>query len=245
MSKGYCKAWRSSWEHNVFDSLLEASIWNFLYQNAFYEGGIRRMGGIDHNLRRGQIVVSLRFLAEGFNTNKNFIDKLLKRLEKHDMIRTQVGTRGTIVTICNYSKYQDSKTQVGTLDRSEVGTDTGTNKKEDNKYNEYNKDNKVYISEFETLWQSYPTTRPKGSKKEALKKYTNIRKKGTNHEEIKNGIERYAKYCQATTCYNQHFTTWINQDGWKEQWEYSEDKNKKASYSDTLFAAAVKASEND
>ena len=98
-------------------------------------------------------------------------------------------------------------------------------------------------TEFEMLWKIYPSAKPKGNKQQALKKYIKIRK-DTDYEEIRNGLGRYAEYIQATGSYNQHCTTWFNQEGWKDGWEYTENKDTKTGYLDTLIVAARKTSEN-
>jgi len=64
--KGWVYAYRKAWTHPAFNNLREAAIWNFLYQNAFWEDGDRNFNGYTFQLKRGQIVVSISFLAKGF-----------------------------------------------------------------------------------------------------------------------------------------------------------------------------------
>ena len=103
----------------------------------------------------------------------------------------------------------------------------------------------IYITEFENLWISYPDKKPKGDKQRALKKYTTLRNKGTSHEEIRDGLSRYNTYCTETGSFNKHCTTWLNQDGWKADWEFTTSNNHATpSYTDTLLDIARQVSEN-
>ncbi len=104
--KGYCYAYRSAWTHPAFNDLREAAIWNFLYQNAFWEDGVRNFNGSTFNLKRGQIVVSIRFLAQGFGISEKGARGVIQKLEKLGMVVKQGASKGTVITICNYDTYQ-------------------------------------------------------------------------------------------------------------------------------------------
>lgn len=106
MSRGYCLAHRQAWTHEAFKDLREASVWNFLYQNAFWEDGERLFNGRFFQLKRGQIVVSISFLSNGFHMSERSIRTLLKTLNKLRMIDMQTTNKATIITICNYNEFQ-------------------------------------------------------------------------------------------------------------------------------------------
>lgn len=106
MSKGYCLAYREAWTHPAFNDLREAAIWNFLYQNAFWEDGERNFNGYTFQLKRGEIVVSTSFLAKGFGMTEKGVRVVIQKLEKLGMLGKRGASRGTIITICNYDKYQ-------------------------------------------------------------------------------------------------------------------------------------------
>lgn len=235
MSKGFCKAWRSSWTHNAFDCLLEASIWNYLYQNAFYEDGTRRMNGIDYDLKRGDILISLRFLATGFKTNKNFIAKFLKRLEDRKMISTQAGTRATIVSICNYNKYQATGTQAGTPD----GTHIGTNKKEGKESNEVKKetiDERILF--FDDFWDVFPRQR-RGSKQNAKKAYIKaIKEKRATEQQILQGAKNYGQSDEVARGYAKGTAAWLNDNRWANDYS-KKPTTAKTSYMDDLQRASI------
>lgn len=133
---GYCLAYRNSWTHPAFKDLREAAIWNFLYQNAFWKDGDRQFNGYTFQLKRGQIVVSMRFLAQGFGMTEKGARVVIQKLEKLGMVVIQGATKGTIITICNYDKFQSNEKTEGNQQgkpRANEGRSKGANKNEVNK----------------------------------------------------------------------------------------------------------------
>jgi hypothetical protein len=133
---GYVLAYRGAWSHPVFNNLREAAIWNFLYQNAFWKDGQRNFNGQLFDLKRGQIVVSVSFLASGFVMTEKGVRVVIQKLEKQGMIIVNGASRGTIITICNYDKFQQIKNPEGQPEgnqRASRGRAEGDNKKQLNK----------------------------------------------------------------------------------------------------------------
>lgn len=130
---GYCLAYRNSWTHPAFKDLREAAIWNFLYQNAFWKDGDRQFNGHTFQLKRGQIVVSISFLAKGFGMTDKGVRVVIQKLEKLGMVVTQGANRGTIITVCNYDKFQANNKTEGEQEgkqRANRGQTEGDNKNE-------------------------------------------------------------------------------------------------------------------
>jgi hypothetical protein len=83
-----------------------------------------------------------------------------------------------------------------------------------------NKNNNI-TTEFETLWSLYPR---KIGKPKALKAYEKARKSGATFEEVKQGIEAYRRQIEALktdTEYIKHGSTWFNNEGWKDDYNYN------------------------
>jgi len=142
---GYCLAYRKAWTHPAFKDLREAAIWNFLYQNAFYEDGERNFNGHVFHLKRGQIVTTPRFLAKGFGMTEKGARVVIQKLEKLGMLVKQGASKGTIITICNYDKYQLSGRAEGDQEgkqRAIKGRSKGANNKKETK-EERNKMEKI------------------------------------------------------------------------------------------------------
>jgi len=97
---------------------------------------------------RGELVASLRYLAERWTWSKNKVDSFMKLLEHERMItrRTPKGTSQTIVTICNFDCYNFISDTAGQfLGQHEDSTDTtpGQHKDKTNTVNKVKKVNKV------------------------------------------------------------------------------------------------------
>ena len=225
---GYCLAYRRAWTHDAFNDLLEAAIWNFLYQNAFYEDGERTFNSVVYYLKRGQIVTTPRFLAEGFRISESNARRVIQKLIKLKSIETQTTTKATIITICNYDKYQlPQKTDEDQTDdqtKNKQKTNDANNNKRINKGT--NKERKLYIDQFEEFWEEYPR---KLDKKKAKSKFIGLSKKGVDYEEVIAGATKYKQYCQANNTlreYIKHPTTWLNGECWKNEYTFAKKKEK-------------------
>lgn len=216
-SNGYCLAYRKAWNHDAFNDLLEAAIWNFLYQNAFYEDGDRTFNGVVYYLKRGQIATTPRFIAKGFRITESNARRVIQKLIKLKSIETQTTTKATIITICNYDKYQLS------LKTNDDQSDNQTkNKRKTNDANN-NKGTKETINElnkyFDQFWKEYPR---KLGKKEAKLKFYGLSKKGIDYEKIIRGATTYKQHCKANTTaleYIKHPTTWLNGECWEDEYK--------------------------
>jgi hypothetical protein len=213
--------------------LLSAATWKA--RTVFVDG--RRVA-----LLRGQAAHSIRFMAEAWGWPKSNISRFLDALKTETMIETQSGTGITIITICNYDKYQ----RVSLPDRDTDGTPTGTkvgherDKEEDR---EYRKEDLVLFPVVEK-----PTPKPSGmdpsfgqfysayprrqSKQDAIKAYAQVRKAGVSHEAIMRGLERAKR--SDSRFREQRFTplpaSWLRAGGFEDDTAAPQEDWKKAAY---------------
>jgi hypothetical protein len=129
-SAGTVNVSRSIWKDAAFKAQpfteREAFLW--MIMEASYRTREKRLGNTIFSLNRGQLVTSIRFMAEAWKWEKSTVDRFIQRLKKRDMIGTLSGTDGTVITICNYSLYQDSAADSGTPEnrkRDTSGTPAG------------------------------------------------------------------------------------------------------------------------
>lgn len=162
-------------------------------------------------VKRSQLLTSVRKLSERWKWNKDKVLKFLRLLESDGMIKRESDKFRTLITIENYTFYQDStdteQTHQGTPQGTVDGHQAATN-------NNDNNDNNIYIcpkttdksaideqlkADFETLYKSYPK---KVGKTKAFPRYkawvTNGRKvNGKNvkltNRQIWDAIARYKK----------------------------------------------------
>ena len=130
---GFFTMHRSVLEHPLFEGdSARLGAWLWLVGNACWKPTRVKIKGSIVQLERGEMSYSVRFLAEAWGWSKSRVDRFLCDLRAENMIetRSKIGTdRGhkagqgqSIISICNYSKYQDARD--GSRDNS--GTTSGT-----------------------------------------------------------------------------------------------------------------------
>ncbi len=81
-------------------------------------------------LKRGSLLTSDSELCRMFGLSRNATRRCLKLLEKTQTITMERDKLGTVITICNYSKYQcvenEQETTPGTTPGTTIGTTPGT-----------------------------------------------------------------------------------------------------------------------
>jgi hypothetical protein len=228
------------WLDNPFFQKAEYSerdAWQWMIGEAAYEDCRISVNGRPFDLGKGQLYSSIRFMAQKFQWSTGRVTRFLERLREWGMVDTAVDTGQNLITICNYSKYQDRKTDADTpVDTAvETPTDTVTDtpvdtnkknlktkelKKELDIHREFFLDGNEYTPEmlFELFWNDFPDGKAKGNKAKAKEKFIKLLKSGENHENIIRGTRGYRNFCQAEGHYNQHCITWLNQRGWEGEW---------------------------
>ena len=92
--------------------LLDRAMWTWLLCRASHKD----TSGYEKNLRRGQLLTSLRQMQDAMKHHKGYVinkpDKdtvrrALRRLCEARMIATQKTTRGLLITIVQYGRYQN------------------------------------------------------------------------------------------------------------------------------------------
>ncbi len=141
--RGYVKVPRAlfqtaEWEEKRRFSRFEAEI--SLYEQAAYtDGRLVHVRGVDILLRRGQLVATVRTLAEKWGWSPSAVDRFLRKMRdsRRDDIRIDVETlKGTVasrITICNYDCCDDEVDESETTDGTQPETADGT---ADGTYNE-------------------------------------------------------------------------------------------------------------
>ncbi len=146
----------------------------------------------------------------------------MKGIVKDNMIGTTKGTHGIVVTICNYSLYQDSKNYEGQDEgqgesQSEGQDEIPTTGKERAEYKRrINKEkNNKYIDHFDAFWKSYPR---KVSKVAAEKLFIKLKTDDAMLTSILTALEKQKSSKQwQDKQYIPHPTTWLKQQRWTDE----------------------------
>jgi len=130
---GFVRIYRSILENPAFRDIGEAMFFAFLVLKANWRGGERRYDERVYKLERGDLVLGERKLAEGFGWTRKKVRGVISRLEATDMITRKWAQHGDqrapVITICNYSYYQDVK-EARNQGRAQAGPKVGPPKKE-------------------------------------------------------------------------------------------------------------------
>lgn len=129
----------------------------------------------------------------------------------------------------------DNRDQI--IENKEEEIDIDPDKEKKKKKKKKKKDNEIppkqLEEEFETLWKLYPR---KNSKKDALRHYKTSRNKGTEYNDVLNGLYAFLDYIKVNKIeiqYIKHGSTWFNQECWNDDYSLI---NKKRTLKDISMA---------
>lgn len=103
---GYLLLYRDIERHWVWKDGLMAHRWLDLVIQAEYRNRTVFIGGAKVDLKRGQLATTTRMLMARWRTNAKMVLKVLDIFEQDKMIRCKKNSEMTLITICNFDKYQ-------------------------------------------------------------------------------------------------------------------------------------------
>jgi hypothetical protein len=155
---GYILMHRGWQDNPIFDrqEYSRRDAWAWLIESASWKPGRVRVKGDMIDLQRGELCFAQRFLAEKWGWSKSRVDRFLKLLCAESMIevRTKNGATAdhaagqgqSIITICNYDRYQAPEgTERGNVE-PQSGATAGqqrTKEEEGKEYTSVSKDTSV------------------------------------------------------------------------------------------------------
>lgn len=172
---GWVKLNRSVAEHWVWKEkpYSKGQAWVDIILSANHKAAKMALKGKVINLERGQQARSEITLADTWGWSRGKVRRFLKTLESDSMIVQQTSHATSIITVCNYSIYQDglptSDTADSTTDGTGVGTTDGQHTVHKQECNNEKKKKKT------TLSSKNPTYRPDAEKTYKSKKGRNLK----------------------------------------------------------------------
>lgn len=103
---GWVKSYRLRYDHWLEEDLLARSVLDVLVRWANYEDSPSNAKII---LKRGQCATSAYELSKRFKLGRMRIRRVLELLQERSVINLHSNPHGTIVTICNYDRYQSNE----------------------------------------------------------------------------------------------------------------------------------------
>lgn len=120
---------RGVFDHPLFapEPFTEREAWIWLLSAAAWRSTRVRAGRAVVTLERGQCAFALRFMARRFKWSDSRVRRFLKRLENDAAVTTLATHETTLITICNYGKYQFGR-RVGDA-RTDAQTDASATRR--------------------------------------------------------------------------------------------------------------------
>lgn len=119
---GWIKIYRDLSDHWLAKHPEKLGWWVLLLLEVEHEDRKMLVGNQLIEVKRGQVVASLSFLAELWQTSKKTADRFLSLLIEDQMLTRSVTRQVSVLTICNYESYQDKQMEVRHDARHEVDT---------------------------------------------------------------------------------------------------------------------------
>lgn len=226
---GFIAVHRSIWEHRLFsDSTFgEIEAWLWLVSSAVWKDCKVRSGNSMVELKRGQLLFATRFLAKRWKWSHTTTVRFLNLLENETMIGTQPTRQATLITICNYDKYQLEGNAGGTQNGTQNGTETVRTRYKEEELNNLIKEDPCAVAkatrpkrdsskEFEEAWQVYPRRDGGNPKAPSAKLFLAAVKAGDDPDLIIEGIKRFAIAEQRNigTPYIPQMVKWLRDKRW-------------------------------
>ncbi len=108
--------------------------WHWLIESAAYAPReVPIMAGTRREiitLQPGQLSHSIRFLSAAWRWSPNRVQRFLRDLAMDGSVTTQTDTAQTVITLCNWDKYQRPFSEANTQADTQTDTQTDTKKKE-------------------------------------------------------------------------------------------------------------------
>ena len=117
MTKGFYKIQRGWFDDPDFlnEPFTQREAWHWLIENAAFKGFTTYVEGRPVQLDRGEILTSQRQLADHWGWKRKRVRTYLLRLERVKKVTPQRAQGMTLLTLCDYDKYQGSPEAEGPL----------------------------------------------------------------------------------------------------------------------------------
>lgn len=123
--EGWFKMHRGWRDNSIFrGEYSRADAWVWLIENASWKPTRHDVKGKSVTLDRGQLCVSRERLADVWGWSPSAVERFLTRLKTEQMIGRETGQGKSVITICNYAKYQDRENETGQEIEQEAGQES-------------------------------------------------------------------------------------------------------------------------
>lgn len=177
--EGWIKLHRKLLKNPFSRDIKFLGLWTYLLLKANFEDN---KALIDHSVvdvKRGQFITSISKLATEFKVNRTTLKRMLDVLKCEQMVNIETNTKYTVITINNYSDYQQVEQQVNikrTSSEHQVNTSKKEKKEKNNNTVEYLK--QLPVADLQAFKSKYTLLQENEIQGEATKAYNWILSKG-------------------------------------------------------------------
>lgn len=164
--------------------------------------------GID--IKKGQFVTSLKHLSSETGLSIQQIRTCLNKLKSTNEVTSKTTNLNTLISICNWDKYQDDNKQNNKPSTNKQQTNNKQITTNNNDNND-NNDNNINI-EFDVFWDLYDKKR---GRKEDIE-YKWLKLNNTDRQLIIDYIPKY-KLSQPNKKFRKDPSTFLNQKSWNDE----------------------------
>ena len=122
------------------------SVWVYLLLNATHKEYPALFKGKKIMLQPGQLITGRKSIAEKFNISESKVTRILESLKNEQQIEQQSSNKNRLISIVNWSKYQNIEQQTGQQEdnnRTTIGQQVDTNNNVNNVNNNNNDNNQL------------------------------------------------------------------------------------------------------
>lgn len=217
---GYIKLYRGITDNSIWNKepFSAGQAWIDLLLAANFKDKTIYIRKTKIEVKRGQIAWSMLTMAKRWKWSRGKVIRFLKDLENEQMIVQHTGHLTTLLTVCNYEKYQAFDTADGTTDSTADGTaGSTTGGTQHNKVNKGKKEKNNYTDDFEKFWTAYPR---KEKKAEAVKVFAKIAPDQELLDRMISDVQARARtedWTKDGGKFIPHPTTYLNQRRWEDE----------------------------
>lgn len=205
---GYIKVWRKIEQTSIFTSSEAVHVFLFLLVRANRKKRTVVIGNQVVELKPGQLATGRKAIADATGINESKVYRVLELLKNEQLIEQQARNKFSIITVRNWSQYQESEQQnEQQVNSKRTATEHRQEDKEKTKSISHPEADDKYSDEFEAFWSKYPK---RVKKLAAFKAFQKKRLGNGRFASVMDGLERWLKSRQWAEGYVHDPTTWIN-----------------------------------
>ena len=95
----------------VFKDADHVAVWIYLLLNAVRREKDALFGGVKITLHQGQLITGRKKIADVLKISESKVDRILKAFKSEQQIEQQTSNRNRLITVLNWSSYQESEPQ--------------------------------------------------------------------------------------------------------------------------------------